>query len=64
MLAEGVSDGQTVDNMFKGWFKDAKGPCQRMDTVGLGTVYNIEVIYVQQRGVDPTARDWLKENLC
>ncbi|KAJ5749012.1 uncharacterized protein N7511_010708 [Penicillium nucicola] len=62
VLAEGVSDGQTIDEMFKGWFKATKGPCQMMDTVGLDTVYNIEVIYVQQRGLDPTAKDWLKEN--
>ncbi|KAJ6019056.1 hypothetical protein N7499_009789 [Penicillium canescens] len=44
------------------WFKAAKSPCQMMDTVGLDTVYNIEVIYVQQREVDPTARNWLKKN--
>jgi 3-hydroxyacyl-CoA dehydrogenase len=62
VLAEGVSDSQTVGNKFKGWFKAAKGLCQMMDTVGLDTVYDIEVIYVQQRGVEPTARDWLKEN--
>jgi 3-hydroxyacyl-CoA dehydrogenase len=61
VLAEGVSDGHTVDEMFKGWFKAAKGPCQMMDTVGLDTVYNIEVVYTQQRDLDTTARDWLKE---
>ena len=32
-----------------------------MDTVGLGTVYNIEVVYTEQRELDTTARDWLKE---
>ncbi|KAJ5326646.1 Dehydrogenase multihelical [Penicillium brevicompactum] len=61
VLAEGVSDGHTIDEMFKGWFKAAKGPCQMMDTVGLDTVYNIEVVYTQQRDLDTTARDWLKE---
>lgn len=61
VLAEGVSDGHTIDDMFKGWFKAAKGPCQMMDTVGLDTVYNIEVVYTQQRDLDTTARDWLKE---
>jgi 3-hydroxyacyl-CoA dehydrogenase len=33
-----------------------------MDTVGLDTVYNIEVVYTQQRGLNTTAIDWLKEN--
>ena len=61
VLAEGVSDGHTIDEMFKGWFKATKGPCQMMDTVGLDTVYNIEVVYTQQRNLDTTARDWLKE---
>jgi len=32
-----------------------------MDTVGLDTVYNIEVVYTEQRELDTTARDWLKE---
>jgi 3-hydroxyacyl-CoA dehydrogenase len=31
-----------------------------MDTVGLDTVYNIEVIYEEQLGTDPPAKDWLK----
>ncbi|KAJ5793586.1 hypothetical protein N7457_000185 [Penicillium paradoxum] len=61
VLAEGVSDGQTVDEMFKGWFNATKGPCQMMDTVGLDTVYNIEVVYTAQRDLDTTARDWLKK---
>ncbi|CAG7918416.1 unnamed protein product [Penicillium olsonii] len=61
VLAEGVSDGHTIDEMFKGWFKATKAPCQMMDTVGLDTVYNIEVVYTQQRNLDTTARDWLKE---
>ncbi|KAJ5494079.1 Dehydrogenase multihelical [Penicillium fimorum] len=62
VMAEGVSDGQTIDEMFRGWFKAEKGPCQMMDTVGLDTVYNIEAVYTQQRGLDTTAMDWLKEN--
>lgn len=62
VLADGVTDAQTIDEMFKSWFKATKGPCQMMDTVGLDTVYNIEVVYTQQRGLDTTATDWLKEN--
>ena len=59
-LADGVSDGRTIDDMFKSWFKAAKGPCEMMDNVGLDTVYNIEVVYGEQLGVDPRAKDWLK----
>ncbi|KAK5800086.1 hypothetical protein VI817_002298 [Penicillium citrinum] len=60
VMADGVSDGKTIDDMFKSWFKAEKGPCQMMDTVGLDTVYNIEVVYGQQLGVNPRAREWLK----
>ncbi|KAJ5950750.1 Dehydrogenase multihelical [Penicillium vulpinum] len=62
VMAEGVTDAHTIDEMFRSWFKAEKGPCQMMDTVGLDTVYNIELVYTQQRNLDTTARDWLKEN--
>lgn len=60
VLADGVTDARTIDSMFMSWFKARKGPCQMMDTVGLDTVYNIEVVYGEQLGVDARARDWLK----
>lgn len=60
VMADGVSDARTIDEMFRSWFKAEKGPCQMMDTVGLDTVYNIEVVYEQQIGVDSKAKDWLK----
>jgi 3-hydroxyacyl-CoA dehydrogenase len=60
-LADGVSDAKTIDEMFKSWFKAEKGPCMMMDTVGLDTVYNIEVIYEQELGMNPRAKNWLKE---
>lgn len=59
-MADGVSDGKTIDAMFRSWFKADKGPCQMMDTVGLDTVYNIEVVYGQQLGTNPRPKDWLK----
>lgn len=61
VMADGVSDARTIDSMFMSWFKAQKGPCQMMDTVGLDTVYNIEVVYGEQLGVDPRAQDWLKK---
>ncbi|KAJ5093077.1 Dehydrogenase multihelical [Penicillium angulare] len=63
VMADGVSDGKTIDEMFKSWFQAGKGPCQMMDTVGLDTVYNIEVVYQQQLKLnDSRAMDWLKSN--
>lgn len=60
VLADGVTDANTIDSMFKSWFQAQKGPCQMMDNVGLDTVYNIEVVYEQQLGVNFRAKDWLK----
>lgn len=59
-MADWVSDTKTIDKMFKLWFKAEKGPCMMMDTVGLDTGYNIEVVYEQQLGTNPRAKDWPK----
>jgi 3-hydroxyacyl-CoA dehydrogenase len=59
-LADGVTDGATIDEMFKSWFQATKGPCLMMDTVGLDTVYNIENVYAKELHTDPRAKDWLK----
>ncbi|OOQ91142.1 putative 3-hydroxyacyl-CoA dehydrogenase [Penicillium brasilianum] len=59
-LADGVTDGVTIDEMFKSWFQANKGPCKMMDTVGLDTVYNIEVVYSKELQTNPRAKDWLK----
>lgn len=60
VMEDEVSDAKTIDEMFKSWFKAEKGPCIMMDAVGLDTVYNIEVIYEEQLGTNPRAKDWLK----
>lgn len=60
VLADGVTDGATIDEMFKSWFQATKGPCLMMDTVGLDTVYNIENVYGKELHLDPRAKDWLK----
>ncbi|KAJ5135149.1 uncharacterized protein N7515_004427 [Penicillium bovifimosum] len=62
VLAEGVSDARTVDEMFKSFFNASNGPCQMMDTVGLDTVCNIEAVYTEARNLDTRAMDWLKKN--
>lgn len=60
VMADWVSDAKTIDEMFKFWFKAEKTPCMMTDTVGLDTLYNIEVVYEQQLGTNPRAKDWVK----
>lgn len=63
IMAEGVSEPEEIDKMFVTMFKDKPyGPCRMMDAVGLDTVAFIESNYVQERGIDPTARDWVQKN--
>lgn len=61
VMADGVSDAKTIDDIFKSWFQAQKGPCLMMDTVGLDTVYNIEAVYEKEIGIDARAKDWLKK---
>jgi 3-hydroxyacyl-CoA dehydrogenase len=63
IMAEGVSEPKEIDKLFMTMFKDNPvGPCGMMDAVGLDTVAFIEDNYVQERHLDPTARDWLQQN--
>jgi 3-hydroxyacyl-CoA dehydrogenase len=63
IMAEGVSDPAEIDKLFLNMFKDSElGPCGIMDSVGLDTVAFIEGNYIQERGIDSTARDWLVKN--
>jgi 3-hydroxyacyl-CoA dehydrogenase/sugar lactone lactonase YvrE len=63
IMAEGVSDPKEIDMLFKTMFNNNPvGPCGMMDAVGLDTVAFIEDNYVQERKLDPTARDWLQKN--
>jgi 3-hydroxyacyl-CoA dehydrogenase len=63
ILAEGVSEPAEIDRLFLTMFKDnPNGPCAVMDAVGLDTVAFIENNYVEERGIDPTARDWVIKN--
>jgi hypothetical protein len=50
VLAEMASDGQTTHEMFKGWFKVTKVPCEMMDTVCLNTVHNNDLCSAAQLG--------------
>src|SRR5690348_805352 len=63
IMAEGVSESKEIDKLFMPMFKDnPNGPCGMMDAIGLDTVAFIEDNYVQERHLDPTARDWLQKN--
>jgi 3-hydroxyacyl-CoA dehydrogenase len=63
IMAEGVSEPEEIDRLFLTMFKDnPNGPCAVMDAVGLDTVAFIENNYVEERGIDPTARDWVIKN--
>jgi 3-hydroxyacyl-CoA dehydrogenase len=63
IMAEGVSEPKEIDKLFMTMFKENPvGPCGMMDAVGLDTVAFIEDNYVQERHLDPAARDWLQKN--
>jgi 3-hydroxyacyl-CoA dehydrogenase len=61
VLAEGVAEPKDIDTLFKDWFHAVKGPCQMMDEVGLDTVYNIEKVYIADRGLSWESNEWLKK---
>ncbi|RDW91543.1 putative 3-hydroxyacyl-CoA dehydrogenase [Coleophoma crateriformis] len=61
VIKDGVATPEDIDLMFKENFGAKIGICELMDTVGLDTVYNIEKHYVEERLLEPTTLDWLKE---
>lgn len=63
ILSEGVSEPSEIDQLFREMFQNnPSGPCAMMDSVGLDTVAFIEDNYVQERKIDPTARDYIRKN--
>ena len=65
VLQEGVGQPAQIDALFRDFFHAEKGPCERMDEVGLDVVANIESHYIKQRpeisqsGEQPL--EWLKK---
>lgn len=63
ILAEGVSDADQIDKLWKNMFQAQIAPCSLMDKVGLDTIAFIEDNYIQERGLDGRLTvDWLREN--
>ncbi|KAH8195894.1 hypothetical protein TruAng_009940 [Truncatella angustata] len=63
ILAEGVSDPEQIDKLWKHMFQTEVAPCGFMDKIGLDTVAFIEDNYIQERKLDGALTvDWLREN--
>lgn len=65
VLQEGVGQPAEIDALFRDFFHAEKGPCERMDEVGLDIVANVEEHYIEKRpeiaksGEKPL--EWLKK---
>ncbi|OIW32807.1 NAD(P)-binding protein [Coniochaeta ligniaria NRRL 30616] len=49
VVKEGVASPKDVDALFRDFFHSEKGPCERMDEVGLDRVMEVEKMYVDER---------------
>lgn len=64
VLSEGVAKPEDVDALFRDFFHAEKGPCERMDEVGLDTVARVEHHNLERNpGLkSQAALSWLKKN--
>jgi 3-hydroxyacyl-CoA dehydrogenase len=64
VLAEGVAEPADVDALFRDFFHAEKGPCERMDEVGLDTVARVEQHNLERKPelASEGPLKWLKEN--
>ncbi|KAH8662929.1 hypothetical protein BGZ60DRAFT_412304 [Tricladium varicosporioides] len=65
MLQEGVAKPEDVDELFRDFFNAKKGPCEKMDEIGLDTVAAVEKHYLSDAQVRLLGSDhlrWLEEN--
>lgn len=53
VLSEGVAKPADVDALFKDFFHAEKGPCERMDEIGLDTIAKVQEHWHQVRRVEP-----------
>ncbi|KAL2257318.1 hypothetical protein VTK26DRAFT_340 [Humicola hyalothermophila] len=63
VLAEGVARPADVDALFRDFFHAEKGPCERMDEIGLDTVARVEQHNLERRpGLgSEKALEWLRK---
>lgn len=59
VIADGVGTPEDIDGTWMQMFGGSAGPCKLMDQVGLDTVAHIEEHYIEERGFDPSARDFV-----
>ena len=64
VLAEGVAKPADIDALFRDFFHSEKGPCERMDEIGLDTIVRVEQHNLER---DPGlgseyALSWLRKN--
>jgi len=52
VLEEGVGKPEDIDELFKDFFGAAKGPCKKMDEVGLDNVRDVERLFLDQKRGD------------
>ena len=64
VLAEGVAKPEDVDALFRDFFHAEKGPCERMDEVGLDTIARVERHNLERNpGLkSQAALSWLRKN--
>ncbi|KAJ4300149.1 hypothetical protein N0V88_002818 [Collariella sp. IMI 366227] len=64
VLSEGVAKPADVDALFRDFFHSEKGPCERMDEVGLDTVARVERHNLERKPElgSEAALEWLKRN--
>ncbi|KDN71481.1 putative 3-hydroxyacyl-CoA dehydrogenase [Colletotrichum sublineola] len=65
ILQAGLASPKDVDALFRDFFHAEKGPCEKMDEVGLDTVWQVERNRMSMDALDPANAgytDWLEEN--
>lgn len=49
VVKEGVASPKDVDALFRDFFHAEKGPCERMDEIGLDRIMEVEKVYLEER---------------
>ncbi|KAF9873773.1 3-hydroxyacyl-CoA dehydrogenase [Colletotrichum karsti] len=65
ILQAELASPRDIDALFRDFFHAEKGPCERMDEVGLDTVWEVERNRVNMGAVNPERADytdWLEDN--